>query len=129
MPGNGHTFSSASMLMWGIWVNMVRSWAGFEVCRFCGYLIVPQASNSSSSILFLDWGLVCQRVFSMSAGLSFVQHFKEVRSPAVFHCYLLQEVGGTENTSALLFWYSLDQATLYPWILCLCLIILNINLY
>ena len=57
-------------------------------------LIAPRASNSSSNILFLDQGLVCQRVFLTSLGLPFVQYFRGGQSPAVFHCYLLQEMEG-----------------------------------
>lgn len=93
MPGYVHTSPSARTLRWGIWVNIVRSWAGFEVCCFCGYPHYTTGLNSSSNILFLDWGLVCQRVCSLSLGLPFAQHFRKGRPPAVFYCYVLQEVG------------------------------------
>lgn len=53
--------------MWGF--KLIQSGVGLGL-RFVVSvvtLITPQASNSSNNILFLDWGLVCKRVFSVSS--------------------------------------------------------------
>lgn len=74
----------------GIWVNIVRSWDGFNVCCCSGYHSAPETSGASGNALCLGNGLnlpVCTLLGLRSRWLVFGLRFMWLPRKNLFFCH------------------------------------------